>query len=150
MVFQFDSAPLSPGRQVHPYLASLLTENQQACCLNLHLNVPFGQKKKKKNHSFRFVEFGCFIFGHSASLSCCFTFLWNSLSVALSANFLCIASFCEQMGDSLSSAKSVHPSQCWNLKHLWGLPHTEILSLEDCVLKTGLSLTLLNQSILHL
>ena len=70
--------------------------------------------------------------------------------VALSANFLCIASFYEQMGDSLSSAKSVHPSQYWNLKHLWGLPHTEILSLEDCVLKTELSLTLLNQSILHL
>ena len=44
MVFQFDSASLSPGRQVRPYLAFLLTENQQACCLN----VPFGQKKKKK------------------------------------------------------------------------------------------------------
>lgn len=51
--------------------AGLLFESTSECTI--------WPKKKKKDHSFRFVEFGCFIFGHSASLSCCFTFLWNSV-----------------------------------------------------------------------
>jgi hypothetical protein len=68
VAFQFDYAPHPLGRQLTLYLAFLLTENQQACCLNLHLNVLFGQKKKKEKRNkikitlFKFIEFSCFIF----------------------------------------------------------------------------------------
>lgn len=104
-------------------------------------------KKKKKDHSFRFVEFGCFIFGHSASLSCCFTFLWNSLFCGSFSKF---SLRCQLLWTNGRQPEFCSVHQYWNLKHLCGVPHTEILSLEDCVLKTELSLTLLNQSILHL
>lgn len=119
--------------------AGLLFESTSECTV--------WPKKKKKDHSFRFVEFGCFIFGHSASLSCCFTFLWNSLFCGSFSKF---SLHCQLLWTNGRQPEFCSVHQYWNLKHLCGVPHTEILSLEDCVLKTELSLTLLNQSILHL
>ena len=111
------------------------------------------KKKKKKKKKITLLGLWNLVALFLATVLLCHVVLHFSgihSSGALSANFLCIASFYEQMGDGLSSAKSVHPSQCWNLKHLWGMPHTQIPSLLDCVLKTELSLTLLHQSVLHL
>lgn len=101
MVFQFDSVPHSPGRQVSPYLAFFADSEPAGLLFESIAEYTIWPKKKK--FFFRSVEFGCFIL---AQILLCHIVLHLSgiySSVALSANSLCSSRFYEQMGDSLSS-----------------------------------------------
>ena len=105
MVFQFDYAPLSLSRKTSSPLFSIFADREPAGLLfESASECTIGQKNKIK-YKITLLDSWNLVALFLAPMLLCHVVLHFSgihSSVALSANFLFIASFYEQMGGSLS------------------------------------------------